>query len=101
MWAWILIACLVAFVTKGLGYLVPADKLDSPRFSRVAGVLTIGLLASLIAVNTVADGQELRLDARIAALVTAMIAFSLRAPYLLAVILGAVAAAVTRLLGIG
>lgn len=101
LWWWILGACAIAFATKGAGYLIPAERLESPRITRVAGVMTIGLLASLVTMNTFADGQQLRLDARVAALVVAIVAFALRAPYLLVVILGAAAAAVVRILGWG
>ncbi|OYO19439.1 branched-chain amino acid transporter AzlD [Enemella dayhoffiae] len=101
MWWWVLGACAIAFATKGAGFLIPAHRLESPRITRVAGVMTIGLLAALITMNTFADGQRLRLDARIVALAVAMIAFALRAPYLLVVVLGAAAAAGVRLLGWG
>ena len=101
MWGWLLLACLIAFATKGAGYLIPAARLESPRVTRLAGILTVGLLAALITMNTFGDGQVLRLDARIAALVVALIACALRAPYLLVVILGATAAALVRLSGWG
>lgn len=101
MWLWVLIACGIAYVTKGAGYLIPAARLDSPRVTRMAGILTVGLLASLITMNAFGDGQSLRLDARIAALVAALIACALRAPYLVVVVLGAAAAALVRLSGWG
>lgn len=100
MWGWVLLACAVAFLTKLVGYLVPREKLDSPHFHRIAGFMTIGLLSALIMMNTFADGTRLRLDARIIALGVAIIAFALRAPYLLAVVLGAAAAALARLAGL-
>jgi hypothetical protein len=67
--------------------------------SRIAGTMTIGLLASLTIVNTVASGQALALDARLGALAAAGIALMLRAPFLVVVIAGAGAAAGLRLLG--
>lgn len=98
---WLLIACVIAFVTKGIGYLLPVEKLEHPTFLRIAATMTIGLLAALITMNTFADGQALVLDARLAALVAAIIALLLRAPFLLVVIIGAVAAALARLAGMG
>ncbi|MEO8907483.1 MAG: AzlD domain-containing protein, partial [Microbacteriaceae bacterium] len=71
LWFWVIAACIVAFATKLAGYLVPAKVLKSKRMSRIAGTLTIGLLASLTIVNTVASGTQLSLDARIGALVAA------------------------------
>ena len=41
----------------------PAKLLQNPRMSRVAGTMTIGLLASLTVVNAVASGQSLAADA--------------------------------------
>ncbi len=100
LWFWILVACVLAFLTKLLGYLVPRKWLTNRRIARVAGTLTIGLLASLTVANTVATGQALSLDSRVGALVAAAIALWLRAPFLVVVIAGAAAAAGLRMLGL-
>jgi hypothetical protein len=100
LWFWILAASVTAFLTKLLGYLVPRRLLRNPRIVRIAGTLTIGLLAALTAANTFASGQHLVADARIGALVAAVIALLLRAPFLVVVIVGALAAAGLRLLGV-
>lgn len=99
LWGWILLACAISIATKFLGFLVPAKLLDNPRMLRVAGALTIGLLAALTATNAFASGQALVIDARVAALVAAGVALWLRAPFLVVVAVGALAAAVARLLG--
>ncbi|WP_427016159.1 AzlD domain-containing protein [Pseudarthrobacter sp. P1] len=101
LWPWILLACVLAYATKLLGYLVPAKLMDNPRISRVAGTLTIGLLASLTVVNAMASGHAVVLDARLGALAAAAIALLLRAPFLVVVLAGAAAAAGLRLLGWG
>lgn len=98
---WLLVACVVAFATKGIGYLLPTEKLEHPRFLRIAATMTIGLLAALVVMNTFAEGRSLVLDARVVALVAAIIALLLRAPFLVVVIVGAVAAALARLAGLG
>lgn len=100
LWGWILVACAVGFLTKLLGYLVPKKWLTNPRVARVAGTLTIGLLASLTIANTVASGQTLAVDARLGALAAAAVALWLKAPFLVVVIVGAAAAAGLRLLGL-
>jgi branched-subunit amino acid transport protein len=100
LWIWILIACVVGFLTKLLGYLVPRKVLTDPRVARVAGTVTIGLLAALTIANTVGSGQQLVIDARLGALVAAAIALWLKAPFLVVVIVGALAAAGLRLLGV-
>lgn len=99
LWVWIMIAVVLAYLTKLLGYLVPAKVLADPRMSRVAGTLTIGLLASLTVVNAAASGTSVVLDARMGALVAAAIALLLKAPFLVVVLAGAAAAAGLRLLG--
>ncbi len=99
LWGWILLACAISLATKFLGFLVPARLLDNPRMLRIAGSLTIGLLAALTATNTFASGQALVVDARVVALLAAATALWLRAPFLVVVLVGALAAGVARLLG--
>ncbi|WP_104167375.1 AzlD domain-containing protein [Arthrobacter sp. SX1312] len=99
LWGWVLLACAVSIATKFLGFLVPARLLDNPRMLRVAGSLTIGLLAALTATNTFASGQALVVDARVVALVAAAVTLWLRAPFLVVVAVGALAAGLARLLG--
>lgn len=99
MWWWILGACAISFATKAVGYLMNADRLQHPRFLHVAAGLTAGLLASLVITNTFTDGQTLTIDARLAALAAGAVTLTLRAPFVLVVVAGAVAAAIARLLG--
>jgi hypothetical protein len=82
-----------------VGYLVPATLLKNPRTSRIAGTMTIGLLASLTVVNAAASGQALLLDARLGALAAAAVALLFRAPFLVVVLAGAGTAALLRLAG--
>ncbi|WP_313255571.1 AzlD domain-containing protein [Stenotrophomonas sp.] len=97
LWGWLLLGCGVAWATKFAGYLVPVRWLESPRMNRAAGSLTIGLLASLTAMNAVSSGQGIALDARLGALLVAAVALALRLPFLAVVVLGAAAAALIRL----
>lgn len=99
LWIWLLLACVLAYAWKLVGYFVPAKLLKDPRMSRIAGTMTIGLLASLTIVNTVASGQTLAADARLAALAAAAVALAFRAPFLVVVVVGAGAAALLRLIG--
>ena len=97
-WGWILLASAMAYATKLAGYLVPSRWLENDHMTRIAGTLTIGLLASLTAVNAFSVGQALVIDARAASFITAGIALWLRAPFLVVVIVGAAAAALARAL---
>ncbi|KIC67396.1 AzlD domain-containing protein [Pseudarthrobacter phenanthrenivorans] len=99
LWIWLLIACALAYGWKLVGYFVPARFLEDPRTSRIAGTMTIGLLASLTVVNAVVSGQGLAADARLGGLAAAALALVLRAPFLVVVMAGAGAAALLRMLG--
>jgi hypothetical protein len=99
LWTWLLLSCLLAYAWKLVGYLVPATLLKNPRTSRIAGTMTIGLLASLTVVNAAASGQALLLDARLGALAAAAVALLFRAPFLVVVLAGAGTAALLRLAG--
>jgi uncharacterized membrane protein len=96
LWGWLLLACGLAFVTKLLGYSLPQRWLHSPRMTQVAACLTVALLASLTVMNTLASGTQLRFDARLVSLAVAAAALWLRLPFLLVVILGALAATLVR-----
>ena len=95
LWGYILLACAATYLTKLAGYAVPARWLQNPRMTRVAGAITVALLASLTVMNTFAAGTALVIDARLASLAAAALALWLRLPFLL-VVLGAAAAGVVR-----
>ena len=96
LWGYILLACAATYLTKLAGYVIPARWLQNPRMTRVAGAMTVALLAALTVMNTVASGAALVLDARLAALAAAALALWLRLPFLLVVLLGALASAGVR-----
>ena len=96
LWGFILLACAATYLTKLAGYAVPARWLQNPRMTRVAGSITVALLASLTVMNTFAAGTALAIDARLASLAAAALALWLRLPFLLVVVLGAVAAGLVR-----
>lgn len=97
----VLLACAIAYVTKLLGFLIPARHLEHPLVSRLAATMTVGLLGALVATNTFVAKGQVTLDARVVALVAAAVALWLRASFIVVVIIGAVAAALVRLSGWG
>lgn len=103
-WALVLTASAVCFALKLAGHLVPTAVVDRPGVVRVAALVTVALLAALVAVQTLAaragDGQVLVLDARAAALAAAALALALRAPFLVVVVVGAGVAAGLRAAGL-
>lgn len=101
LWSIVIIASLACLALKLGGYLVPSDVLDAPAPSRIANLLTIALLSALVAVQTLGAGAALHIDARLPALVVAVVLFALRVPFVLVVILAAATAALIRLSGWG
>ncbi|QIK71879.1 AzlD domain-containing protein [Propioniciclava coleopterorum] len=99
MWVWVLGACAIAYLTKLSGFLVPDSLLERPWVTTVSAGMTVGLLTSLVTVNTLVTGTAVVLDARIAALAAAAVALWLRAPYIVVVLVGALAAAAVRFAG--
>ena len=96
IWHIILIASAATLALKLGGYLVPAGLLERERPARVADLLTVSLLAALIAVQTLAAGQAIVLDARVPAVVVAAALFALRVPFIVVVAAAALVAAGIR-----
>ncbi|MGA4506833.1 AzlD domain-containing protein [Propionibacteriaceae bacterium G1746] len=97
---WILTACAIAFATKLVGYLLPESVLENRRVMAVMSAMTIGLLGALIATNAVTRGHALVLDSRLIAVVVALVALRLKAPFIVVVVLGAASVAIGRMLGL-
>ena len=100
LWIWVLLSCAAAYALKVSGYLLPKSVLDRPFVPSLAAALTVGLLASLVVSNTVAKGQALVLDSRLLGLAAAVLALKLKWPYIVVVIVGAVATAAGRWAGL-
>lgn len=101
LWLIVIVASLACLALKLAGYLVPSSVLDKPAPSRIANLLTVALLAALVAVQTLGHGVGLQFDARVPALVVAIVLFALRVPFVIVVIAAAATAALIRLSGWG
>lgn len=100
LWGALLLASLGCFVLKLAGYLVPRRALDAPRPARITDLLTVALLAALVAVQTFADGRAVVIDARLPAVLVAAALLWFRLPFLVVVFAGALVAAALRALGL-
>ena len=96
-WTVLLLACAGCYLLKLAGLSLPARVLSHPTVQRVADLIPVALLAALVAVQVVADGSRLVLDARAAGLAAAVLLLLLRAPFLLVVAGAALTAALVRL----
>lgn len=65
VWSAILLAAVICLALKASGYLVPPSVLEAPRPARISDLLTVALLAALVAVQTLGAGQAVVVDARV------------------------------------
>lgn len=99
LWLVVLLSAVFGFVAKFAGYLVPSSVVEGPRRSRVIALLPIALLSGLLLTQTVGGDDGLVLDARVPAVLLAIVLFTLRVNFLVVVITAAALAAVLRALG--
>lgn len=100
LWTAILLASVACAALKAFGYLIPTSWLEAPRPARIADLLTVALLAALVAVQTLGAGQAIVVDARVPAVLVAAGLLMLRAPFLIVVVAAAAVAALLRLAGL-
>ncbi|QPE03719.1 AzlD domain-containing protein [Microbacterium schleiferi] len=100
LWSAIALASVICLALKVTGYLVPPRLLEAPRPARIADLLTVALLAALVAVQTFGLGQEIVVDARVPAILVAAGLLLLRAPFLVVVVAAAAVAAALRWWGL-
>lgn len=96
LWHVILLASAATLALKLAGHLVPAGFLERERPARIADLLTVALLAALIAVQTLAVGQSLVVDARVPAVIVAAALYAVRTPFIVVVAVAALVAAGIR-----
>lgn len=97
IWLGILIGAAAVYSWKLIGSLVPKKLLDHPRVAASANYLTIALMAALVGVQTFVSGQQIAIDARLAAVAVAVLLTALRVPFLVMVAAAASVAALIRL----
>lgn len=99
IWNVVLLASAAVLALKLLGYLVPPAFIERPTPARVANLLTVALLAALVATQSLQHGTGVAVDARLPALAVAAVLLALRAPFIVVVVVAALVAALLRLLG--
>ena len=97
MWTALLLACAGCYLLKLAGLSLPERVLAHPTVERVADLIPVALLAALVAVQVMADGSSLTVDARLLGLGFAVVALLLRMPFLVVVVGAAAVAALARL----
>jgi hypothetical protein len=100
LWQIVLFSACGVFAIKVVGYLLPATVLSRPTPTRIANLLTVAMLAALVAVQTLGAGESLVLDARIPAVLLAIGLFALRVPFIVVVLIAGIVAALLRNFGV-
>lgn len=83
---------LGTFALKAAGPVLLGGRELPPAINRFSQLLPAALLAALVVVSTVADGQDFVIDARVGGVVAAGVALRAKAPFIVVVL---VAVAVT------
>jgi branched-subunit amino acid transport protein len=97
LWVAVVAAGIGCYLLKLLGLSVPDHLVEHPVVSRVADFIPVALLSALIAVQVLAAGSSLVVDARLAGLAAGFVLLLLRAPFLVVVFGAALVAALLRL----
>jgi branched-subunit amino acid transport protein len=94
MWIGVLGTSAIAFAIKFLGHSIPEKYLTNPRMLRINTLIPIALLSALVGVQTLTEKGKWVIDQRLAGVVVALIALSLKAPYFVVVASAAITSAV-------
>jgi branched-subunit amino acid transport protein len=98
LWLLVLGTVFGCYALKLAGYFVPPSLLARPRVRRIVELLPVALLAALVVVEALADGQHLHADGpRLAGFAVGAVAVWRRAPFLVVVVAAALTAALLRL----
>ncbi len=92
----VIIGSFIAFALKFAGFLVPKSILEHDLFKKIIPILPIGMLSGLIAVQVLADKQNIVFDGRIIGVAVGIVALLFRAPFIVVVILAAAVTAIGR-----
>lgn len=100
LWLAVILGSLAVWALKTSGYLIPQRLVDNAVMARVAAVVTVALLASLVASQTLQSATGIEIDARVPALGAAAVLLYYRAPFLIVLLAAGGVAAGLRLFGI-
>ena len=87
------------YALKAAGPVLIGGRALPAWMRRLTDLAPAALLAGLVATSTFAQADALVIDARVAGLVTAVVALRLKAPFFVMVVLAAAATALVRSLG--
>lgn len=100
VWIALLVAAAVVWALKTAGYAIPRRFVEGALMSRVSAVVTVALLASLVASQTLQGSDGVVLDARVPAVLVAAGLLAIRTPFLVVLLVAGAVAAGLRFFGI-
>jgi branched-subunit amino acid transport protein len=100
LWLAVILASLVVWALKTSGYVIPRKFVENAVMARVAAVVTVALLASLVASQTLQSPEGISIDARVPAMGVAAVLLYYKAPFLVVLIAAGLVAAGLRFFGI-
>jgi len=100
LWIGLILASLVVWGLKTAGYAIPRRFVEGALMSRVAAVVTVALLSSLVVSQTLQSTDGITLDARVPAVVVAGVLLYYKAPFLVVLVGSGVVAAGLRFFGL-
>ena len=100
IWLGVIVAALVVWALKSLGYLIPQRLVQGALITRMAGLTTVALLASLVVAQTLQNDSALVIDARVPAVVVAGALLAMKAPFWVVLVSAGVVAAGLRFFGV-
>ena len=96
IWIAVIVASLAVYSWKILGSMLPERVLNHPKISRLATFLTVALMAGLVGVQGFVNNRDIVMDARLPALLLAVVLAILRLPFIVIVLAAAASAAALR-----
>ena len=97
-WLVVLLVGAATVALKGLAPVLLGERALPAPVGRVSGALAPALLAALVVVQTVGEGQALSLDPRAAGVAAAAVALLVRAPLIVVLVAAAAVAAAANAL---
>ena len=94
LWIGVIGTSIIAFLLKFLGHSVPEKYVSNARALRINTLIPVALLSALVGVQTLTEKGKWVIDQRLAGVIVAIVALSLKAPYFIVVISAAVTSAV-------
>lgn len=96
-WATVLAVGIGTVLLKAVGPVAVSGRRLPARVTELLEMVAPAILAALVVSETFASGRSLVIDARLAGVAAGIVAVALRAPFWLVVVVGALAAALARL----